>query len=263
MSRLGGIVLLALASVAAAGCATGSVDGGMMLLDMGGSIGFATNASVAGTVDIGSGFGQGDRVGAPYGRAELTTDTGMFGAGVLASGFLYDQQGQGTVSVTFGDIPANTSVATDFSIINAKVGVYLNIDVADTVFIRPGLALDLFLPDMSVTATQIGVTETIDDIGGVPLPFVQVGADLGAVSGFFEVGYLSLDSKDLNLGGDYDVRSDTLDVEAMVRVRPTEYLELFAGYRLFALELRGRVDTDTVDFDVDLSGFMFGGGLYW
>ncbi len=263
MNRLCVLFLGGLASVGATGCVTGSVDGGVMLLEMDGSIGFATNANVAGTVDIANGFGQGDRVGAPYGRVELASDTGMFGAGVLASGFLYDQRGNGTVSVTFGNIPANTAVATDFSILNAKIGAFLSIDLADTVFIRPGLAVDLFLPDMKVTASQVGVTETIDDIGGVPLPFVQVGADLGVVSGFLEVGYLPLDSKDLNLGSDYDVRSRTLDIEAMVRVRPATALDLFVGYRLFALDLRGRVDTDSVDFDVDLSGFMVGGGLYW
>ena len=123
----------------------------------------------------------------------------------------------------------------------------------------------MFLPDLQVETTQITptLTETIDDPGGVPLPYVQIGVDTGVVAGFIEVGYLPLDTKDLNLGSDYDVDSKTLDIEAMVKVRPGAHVELFAGYRLFKLQLEGRLKNDTVDIDIDLSGFMFGGGLTW
>ena len=41
------------------------------------------------------------------------------------------------------------------------------------------------------------------------------------------------------------------------------FVEVFVGYRMFSLELEGRLEQDTVDIDIDLKGFMIGGGVYW
>ncbi|MEZ5966645.1 MAG: hypothetical protein R3F56_22600 [Planctomycetota bacterium] len=247
-------------------CTTVAVDAGYINLQLGGDIGFATGVqNVTGQASVDDGLGQGDRVGAPYGRVELVNDSGFFGAGLFASGFAYDNQGTGTLTASYGNIVAGTAVKSDFSLVNAKVGMFLHFDIADLVFIRPGIAADMFLPDLTVETTQITPTqsEKIDDPLGVPLPYVQVGVDTGIVSAFVEVGYLPLDTSKLNVGNDYDVDSKTLDVEAMVRVRPSSFFEIFAGYRLFKLQVQGRLQQDSVDIDIDLTGFMVGGGFYW
>jgi hypothetical protein len=258
--------ILAGAMLAAASCTTASIDVGYLGLELGGDIGFARGAqNVSGQASVDRGLGQGGTTGAPYGRVELASDSGLVGGGVFASGFLYDNQGSGILTASYGNISAGTAVASDFRIINAKVGVFLSFDIAGVLYIRPGIAADMFLPDMTVSTTQITptMTETIDDPGGVPLPYLQVGIDTGVVGGFVEVGYLPLDTEDLNLSSDYEVESTTLDIEAMLRVRPAPHIELFAGYRLFALELEGRLEDDSVDIDIDLSGFMIGGGVHW
>jgi hypothetical protein len=260
------ILLLAGLSLAPASCTSASIDAGYLDLELSGDIGFARGSTnVSGRASIDQGLGQGGSTGAPFGRVELANDDGLFGYGMSVSGFLYDNQGTGILTASYGNISAGTPVRSDFNIINAKVGFFLSFDIAGVVFIRPGIAADMFLPDMEVATTTLTptITETIDDPGGVPLPFVQVGFDAGIVSGFVEVGYLPLDTEDLNLGSEYDVESETLDIEAMVKVRPASHIELFAGYRLFQLDLEGRLSQDTVDIDIDLAGFMVGGGVYW
>lgn len=247
-------------------CTTATVDAGYLNLKLGGDIGFATGSqNLSGQASVDEGLGQGGNVGAPYGRIELANDAGMFGAGLFASGFVYDNQGTGTLQAKYGNIVAGTAVRSDFNLVNAKVGAFLSFDIADLVFIRPGIAADIFLPDLVVETTQVtpAQSERINDPLGLPLPYVQVGVDTGIVSAFVEVGYLPLDTSKVNIGGDYDVDSKTLDVEAMVRVRPGAHLEVFAGYRLFKLQVAGRLQSDTVDIDIDLTGFMVGGGLVW
>jgi len=260
------ILVLACAAIAAASCTTASVDVGYLQLEMSGEIGFARGAqNLSGSAKVDDGLGQGDSVGSPYARIELVNDAGLVGGGMSLSAFAYDNQGSGILTASYGNINAGTAVRSDFSLVNAKLGLFLSFDVAGILFIRPGIAIDAFLPDLTVETTQLSPTlrETIDDPGGVPLPFVQVGFDTGVVAGFVEVGYLPLDSKDLNVGSDYDVESETLDIEAMLRIRPADHVELFAGYRLFRLELEGRLEDDTVDIDLELSGFMIGGGFFW
>ena len=247
-------------------CTTGSIDAGYLNLELGGDIGFARGATnISGRASVDQGLGLGGSKGSPYGRIEIANDSGLIGGGMFVSGFLYDNQGSGTLTASYGNISAGTPVRSDFRILNAKVGFFLSIDIADTLFIRPGIAADVFLPDMKVETTGLTptVTETIKDPGGVPLPYVQVGLKTGMVAAFVEVGYLPLNTKDLKLGNEYDVKSKTLDVEAMVKVRPSSHFELFAGYRLFQVELKGRLKQDTVDIDIDLGGFMLGGGLTW
>lgn len=264
--RMFATAALAGLGLALSSCSYASVDAGYLNLQLGGDIGFATGVqNVTGQASVDDGLGQGGRVGAPYGRIEMANDAGLFGTGVFASGFVYDNQGTGVLTARYGNITAGTAVKSDFSLVNAKVGAYLSFDIANTVFIRPGIAADIFLPDLTVETTQITPTqsEKINDPLGVPLPYLQVGVDLGTVSGFVEVGYLPLDTSKLNVGSEYDVDSKTLDVEAMVRVRPASHLEVFAGYRLFKLQVQGRLQNDSVDIDIDLTGFMVGGGLYW
>lgn len=252
--------------IALPSCVNASVDVGYLNLELAGDIGFATGTqNVTGRAKVDDGLGQGGGIGAPFARVELSSDAGFVGLGAFASGFVYDNQGTGTLTASYGNITAGTAVRTDFNLINAKVGAFLSFDIVDTVFIRPGIAADMFLPDLTVETTQVSPTQTerIDDPLGVPLPYLQVGVDAGVVAGYLEVGYLPLDTKDVNLGSEYDVKSRTLDIEAMLRVRPTDHIQVFAGYRLFKLQVDGRLQNDNVDIDIDLSGFMVGGGFYW
>jgi len=262
--RLRWVAVAFLASVPS--CSSASVDAGYLGLEFGGDIGFVSGAQpVTGQVNVENGLGQGGRTGSPYGRVELAADGTFIGTGFFASAFAYDNQGAGVLTASYGNIVAGTAVRSDFNLVNAKAGVYLSFNIADTVFIRPGIAADVFLPDLVVETTQLNpmISERIDDPLAVPLPYLQVGVDFGPVAGFIEAGYLPLDTEKLDLGSDYEVDTRTLDIEAMVRVRPVPFAELFAGYRLFKLQADGRLNDDTVDIDIDIGGFMIGGGLYW
>jgi hypothetical protein len=255
--------LLLLALAALSSCTYASIDAGYLDLEMNGDLGFqenTTNAAIGINVDQ---LGQGSDVGSPYGRIEIGSDSGVFGAGMMLSGFVFDNQGSGILTADFGQIRQNAQVDTDFNFINAKAAFYLSFDIANTVYIRPGIAADLIFPDMSVREVSTGLTETLDDPGGVPLPYLQIGVDTGVVAGFVEAGYLPLDTDDISLGDDYDVESTTIDVEAMIKVRPIKPLELFIGYRYFSVDLDGTVEGDAVLLDLEIRGLMFGGGVTW
>ena len=46
-------------------------------------------------------------------------------------------------------------------------------------------------------------------------------------------------------------------------VRPTALLTLFVGYQMIDLDADGETDGDSFDADLQIGGFMVGGGLTW
>jgi hypothetical protein len=227
-----------------------SAQAGYAQMALDGDVGYVNGASSASIAqDIQSGFGLGDDQGVPYLRAQVD-----FGVPVLAaSGFMFDEQGSGTLQADFGNnLTAGTQVFTDFTLNCAKVSYAFEIGLGP-VSISPGLAVDFI--DLSVKAQDsVGIfTEDVQLTAPIPMGFVRGQLDLGVVAAVAEVGYMQVDVKDVN--------AKMLDLEAMVQYRPIDWVDLFVGYRSLQIEATGLIDGDQVDLDIGLSGFLIGGGV--
>ena len=77
--------------------------------------------------------------------------------------------------------------------------------------------------------------------------------DLGIVSAVVEGGYITADVD--------DVEGEVLDIEAQLVLHPTDLIEVFVGYRSLELQFDGDIDGDTFDTDIQISGFLVGGGI--
>lgn len=218
-------------------------------LSLDGDLGYQNGSTSANIQqDIESAFGLGDDQGAPYGRVMVDV-----GVPVLAvSGFQFDESGTGVLQANFGDVPAGLGVNSEFEMINAKASLAFQIDLGP-VAIAPGLAVDYFDLQVDVQDVFGAFQESVDLAGPVPMLFLRAEADLGFVAAVVEGGYMEIDVD--------DVTASLLDLEAMLELRPTTLIHVFAGYRLLNLVADGEIDGDTFDTDFTLSGFFVGGGL--
>jgi hypothetical protein len=225
---------------------------GYSQLALDGDLGYTSGANnVAVSQDIESAFGLGDDQGTPFLRAKMD-----LGVPVLSvSAFRFEDEGTGRLEADFGDvpfIPGGTPVASTVDLLSAKTALAFDIPLGP-VTLSPGIAVDYVDLDINVR-DLIGIaSEQVELQAPLPLLFARGQVDLGVVSGVLEIGYAAVDID--------DVEAALLDVEALAIVRPTELLELFVGYRLISLEVDGEVDGDTVDADLELSGWMIGGGV--
>lgn len=221
-------------------------------LSLDGDLGYksASDPSPGPTVDqdIGSAFGLGDGQGTPYGRVMLDTGVPV----IAVSGFLFEESGSGVLQANFGEVPAGFGVNSDIEMANAKASLAFQIDLGP-VAISPGLAVDYFDLKIDVQDVFGAFRETVELAGPVPMLFLRAEADLGIVAGVVEGGYMKVDID--------DVTASLLDIEALVEVRPTDLVHLFAGYRHLNLSTDGLIDNDSFDADITLAGFFLGGGV--
>lgn len=225
-------------------------EGGYAQLGLDGDFGFVDGTSTASIQqDVESAFGLGDDQGSPYARVAL--DLGV--PHLSASGFIFEDDGTGTLTANFGEnLTAGTAVDSEFDLAAAKIALAFDIDVGP-VTVSPGVAVEYVDLQMSVR-DRIGIaTEEVDLQAPIPLAFVRAQVELGPVTLLGEGGYLQVDVE--------DVDASLLDLEFMARVHPTEWLHVFGGYRLLRLEGDGEVDGDSVDLDLDLAGWVVGGGI--
>ncbi len=184
----------------------------------------------------------------PRGRPRVLL--GRFGASALR----YDETGNGTLSQSFGDIPAGTPVKTDLELLNVK-GYWLY-DVIDTGYLRfaPGIAVDVFDVDARVASqTAISVYEEIHITTPVPMLYGQVEGKVGPVSAQVDAGWMSLD-----LG---DVNGTWWDLEGRVSASIVDTFEVFAGYRYIDMATKGVAGGQDFDADIQLQGWFVGGGV--
>jgi hypothetical protein len=222
---------------------------GYAQLALDGDIGYV-NGTSSGSIqqDIESGFGLGDDQGSPYARAKLD-----FGVPNLSiSVFNFEDDGEGTLNATFGNVPAGIPVRSDFELFNAKAAYAFEIGIGP-VSISPGIAVDYF--DLAIDVRDaFGISsENVELNGPLPLAFLRGEVDLGIVSAVVEGGYITADID--------DVEGEVLDLEAQLVLHPTDLIEIFVGYRSLELELDGEIDGDSFDTDIQISGFMVGGGI--
>ena len=228
---------------AQAGYAQLAVDGDL------GYVSGSTTASIR--QDIQSAFGLGDDQGSPYGRVSIDTGVPV----LTVSAFSFDESGTGVLQANFGDSPlltAGTPVQSELEMMNIKGSYLFQIDLGP-VAISPGIAVDYFDLDVQVR-DLIGIAnESVELQAPVPLAMLRAEVDLSVVSAMVEVGYMRVDVDEIS--------GSLLDLEAMLMVHPTSMIDLFAGYRMLALEADGEIDGDTFDTDIQIGGLIFGGGI--
>lgn len=227
--------------------AQGQVGYAQLALD--GDIGYVNGATTANIQqDIESGFGLGDDQGTPYARATL--DFGV--PNLSVSVFNFEEDGEGTLDGTFGNVPAGIPVRTDFELFNAKAAYAFEIGLGP-VSVSPGIAVEYF--DLAIDVNDaFGIaSESVELNAPLPLAFVRGEVDLGIVSAVVEGGYITADVD--------DVEGEVLDIEAQLVLHPTDLIEIFVGYRSLELQFDGEIDGDTFDTDIQIAGFMVGGGI--
>ena len=245
LSLLSALPLLALAS-----CYQFEVtaQGGYALMGLDGDLGYATAGNGPAVTQSVESFGLGDDQGTPYARAVFDMGVPVFSV----SGFMFDEEGDGQLQQDFGDVSAGIGVHTDFELTNLKAAYAFKIAIGP-VALSPGLAVDYF--DLHVDVRDVFNTqqETVDVSGPVPLAFLRGELNLWKLGLIAEAGYMKADLEDAD--------AQVLDLEALLELRLTPLINVFAGYRLVDLEIDGEIDGDAFDADVSLGGFLLGGGL--
>ncbi len=230
--------------------ASGQVGYTQMAID--GNIALATAGSgLSGTVDQGfdSAFGLGDERGSPYARLQLDAGVPV----ITVSGFAFEETGTGQLDSQFGVIVAGTNVISDLQFTNLKGSLAFQIDLGP-VAVSPGIALDYFDLEMTVRDTGGLAQENIDVLAPVPMAFLRGEASLGVVAAVAEVGFIRVPKI-------REIEGTFWDAEAMLEVRPLPMLHFFAGYRFLHVDGEGTVDNQDFATDLDVSGWMIGGGV--
>lgn len=220
-----------------------AIGGDMALAPTGGNIG----ATV--TQDFESALGLGDDRGSPWARLQIDTGVPV----LTASGFTFSEDGQGHLNASFGGISGGTDVFSELDFTNAKISYAFQIEIGP-VSVSPGLAVDLFDLQMHVQDVAGFASEDVDVMAPVPMGFLRLEADLGLVGLWLEGGYIETPTIE-------EAKGTFWDVEAMLEVRATSALHLFAGYRVLNLEGEGEVDDQAFDAQIDISGWVIGGGV--
>jgi len=229
------------------------VQAGYAQLSLDGDIGYVTGTSPSGNIqqDAESAFGLGDDQGSPYARAML--DLGV--PQLSISAFQFEDDGEGRLESDFGSIPnvvGGLPVRSNLDLFNAKAALAFEIPIGP-VSIAPGIAVDYFDLSIDVVDAFSIASESVELNAPLPLAFLRAEVDLGIFSAVAEAGYISADID--------DVEGEVLDLEAQLVLHPTPLIELFVGYRSLDMQFDGEIDGDTFDTDIQISGFMIGGGL--
>jgi hypothetical protein len=205
----------------------------------------------ANRADVEDEIGLDEREFSPYVRAEV----GLPLVDFTASGFNYSQTGGARLQGNhqFGDIPAGSQVSAHLEFTNIKAAAHFDLLDLGVLRLAPGVGVDFI--DLDVAVSELSTTnfERIDNEVFVPMVFAQAELGLGLFAATVDVGYMqaSLD----------DARGEFLDVEALLRFSPAPFVEVFAGYRLIDVDVRGNADERRYEADLLLHGWMAGGGI--
>ncbi len=239
--------------VLASGACTGfSVQAGYMQIDVGGDFALAEGTTGTGDAvaqDIGTAFGLGSPQGSPYLRARL--DAGAFA--FTASGFLFEESGAGQLDASFGGLPAATPVASRLEFGCAKLAAVYAFEVGP-VTLAPGLAVDVFDLEFRAEEQALGNAEVIDEVIGVPLLFCRAETQLDAFAVALEIGYLDTPRID-------SAEGSCLDAELTVACTVLPDVDLFAGYRFIDIDANGDTGNESFGIDLQVRGWVIGGGL--
>lgn len=172
---------------------------------------------------------------------------------ISVSGFTYSEEGTGTLSNNFGDVPAGSNVTTDLTFDNAKVAWTYDMFDLEFFHVSPGLAVDLFAIDTRVSSTSPSAFEDVDSLAFVPMLYVRTGVNAAIVALDVEAGWMSIDLGDAD--GEY------FDLEAMARLNIAPAVEIVAGYRWISIDGEGKAEGQRFAADLDMRGWYVGGGI--
>ncbi|MFQ5505286.1 MAG: hypothetical protein ACE5F1_10865 [Planctomycetota bacterium] len=197
--------------------------------------------------NIGDVFGLDEGTETPYARVELSAPVASF----TFSGFTYDTNADGVLANNFGDLLRGANVSTDAEIANLKGAVHFDLLNLGMVRISPGLGVDLL--DLSIAANSSLGTEQVDALAPMPMLFVQGEVEIGPFDGVLDLGYFEANLPEAD--------GQFFDIEAILRWRPLERMELFAGYRMILADAKGDTVGQLFAADLQLSGWMAGIGF--
>lgn len=225
-----------------------SAEAGYALLSLSGDVGLSDTGGGSFVDQDVSSLGLGGDEGSPYARAQL--DLGM---PVLAlKGFTFEQEGSGTLEDPFGSINAG-NVTSKLSLTNIQGSLAFEFALGP-VSVAPGIAVDYLDVDFSVREQGSGLTETIDWQAPIPMAFLRAEADLWLLQGVGEVGYIQVPE----IQG---IEGTFWDLDLTVSYRPTPLVHLFTGYRHVHIDANGESGGQNFDTNLDLAGWVFGGGF--
>jgi len=227
-----------------------TAQAGFAQLSLDGDFGYVNGSSSA-TIDqdVESAFGLGDDQGSPVAKVAID-----FGTPTLSiSGFIFEDEGTGILTANFGNnLVAGTPVISEFDLTCGKIAYAFEIPLGP-VSISPGIAVEYVDLGFNVRDTFGAATEDVDLQAPIPMVFLRAEADISILTATLEAGFVKVDIS--------DIEAQLLDIEAMLEVNATSWLNFFAGYRMIDFEADGLIDDDTYDIDLGLSGFLVGGGL--
>lgn len=218
-------------------------------LALDGDLGYRNGTGVpAVPQDSEAAYGFGDDQATPYARVEAD-----LGVPLLAvSGFTFEDSGSGVLTADFGDIASGSAVTSNFDLTNVKALAALQIRLGP-VTLAPGLAASYIDYEHAVRGPGGAPRNVNAEDGVLPLAVLRAGVDLGPVAASVEGGYFELDLD--------DGEAKLLDIEALCTVHATAHLDVFVGYRHFALQDSGDLNGAAVTADYTVSGFLIGGGV--
>jgi len=231
--------------VADVGVLQAKPDGTVALTDAGnvGNIGDFAN-------DLADSFGITNDVSTPYGRVEVS--------GLLAtftfSGFVYGDNANGSLQNPYGNLPGGSSVKSDYDLANLKGAATLDLLNLGPVRIAPGVCLNMIeVTTRTGVVNNPALTEDRTNLLPIPQLFLQTEVDLGYVDLVVEGGWIEATYADIS--------GRLIDFEAILRLRPIDHVEVFAGYRWLDLDADGIRDGQAFDTDITFGGFTFGLGF--
>ena len=253
--------LLALAAVSTltVGCTIptadidASVDVGLMFVSPNGklSLDSVSGGSSLGTIrnELEDSMDIGDSEVAPFARVMA----GYEAHRIHVSAFGFSQDGGGILSNDFGDITAGTSINSDLTFWDLKAFYTYDLLGIGPLRIAPGAGINIISTDLDVRTPSGSAFETIETLSPVPMVFLQTELDLEVVSAVAEVGAMNIDLDDAD--------GTWWDIEAYVRVHPWTGFHLLAGYRFIDQDTQGTADGAPFDADLDVQGWIVGGGI--
>jgi len=244
-------VLLILTALGACTPSAFRAAGGVALMTVGGQVSLdnSSGSAALGAVrnDLDDALDLDDNNVSPY----LRFDVDFGSHRVSLSGFAFDEEGDGVLANDFGDITSGTAVRSKMDFLNIKAAYSYGLIDLEFVRVAPGIAVNTLLTDIEVSA--LNSFEQVESVVGVPMPFLQAEVGLGPVSAVFDVGAMDIDLNDAD--GTY------WDLEGVLMVRPSDSVDIFAGYRYIDLDSDGTADARSFDADLALRGWIFGLGI--
>jgi len=106
---------------------------------------------------------------------------------------------------------------------------------------------------LNVLASSVTASESLAATVVVPMPAASLEFEKDWFIGTADFGAMAADLGDAD--GTY------FDFEVTLGVRPTEEIELFAGYRWLSVDAGGMVNGQAYDANIDISGWFLGGAV--